>query len=137
MDKELWYIYKKKYYSAIKRKASELVLMRWRNLEPIIQNEVSQKEKNKYILTAAWHRNNCEEIPHLQWQRSPSKMVGTGAAAAQGKNNMSLKDEFPGSVGAQYATGDQWRNNSRKNEGMEPKQKQHRIVDMNGDGNKA
>jgi len=43
-----------------------------------------------------------------------------------------LKDEFPRSVGAQYATGDHWRNNSRKNEGMEPKQKQHPAVDVTG-----
>ena len=48
-----------------------------------------------------------------------------------------LKDELPRSVGAQYATGDQWRNNSRKNEGMEPKQKQHPFVDMTGDGSKV
>ena len=41
-----------------------------------------------------------------------------------------LKDELPRSVGAQYATGDQWRNNSRKNEEMEPKQKQHPVVDV-------
>ena len=44
-----------------------------------------------------------------------------------------LKDELPRSVGAQYATGDQWRNNPRKNEGMEPKQKQHPVVDGTGD----
>ena len=44
-----------------------------------------------------------------------------------------LKDELPRSVGAQYATGDQWRNNSRKKEGMEPKQKQHPEVDVTGD----
>ena len=50
---------------------------------------------------------------------------------------MSLNDEFPRSVGAQYATGDQWRNNSRKNEGMEPKQKQHRVVDVTVHGSKA
>ena len=43
------------------------------------------------------------------------------------------KDELPRSVGAQYATGDQWRNNSRKNEEMEPKQKQHPVVDVTGD----
>ena len=43
-----------------------------------------------------------------------------------------LKDELPRSIGAQYATGDPWRNNSRKNEGMEPKQKQHPAVDMTG-----
>ena len=43
-----------------------------------------------------------------------------------------LKDELPRSVGAQYGTGDQWRNNSRKNEETEPKQKQHPLVDVNG-----
>ena len=48
-----------------------------------------------------------------------------------------LKDELPRSVGAQYATGDQWRNNSRKNEGMEPKQNQHPVVDMTGDRRKV
>ena len=46
------------------------------------------------------------------------------------QNDRILKDELPKSVGAQYATGDQWRNNSRKNEGMEPKQKQHPVVDV-------
>ena len=50
--KELWCIYTMEYYSAIKRNTFETVLMRWMNLEPIIQSEVSQKEKNKYhILT--------------------------------------------------------------------------------------
>ena len=44
------------------------------------------------------------------------------------QKDRTLKDELPRSVGAQYATGDQWRNNSRKNEGMEPKQKQHLVV---------
>ena len=44
-----------------------------------------------------------------------------------------LKEELPRSVGAQYATGDQWRNNSRKNEGMEPKQKQYPVMDVTGD----
>ena len=45
--------------------------------------------------------------------------------------------ELPRSVGAQYATGDQWRNNSRKNEGMEPKQKQHPVVDVAGNRSKV
>ena len=45
------------------------------------------------------------------------------------QKNRTLKDQLPRSVGAQYATGDQWRNNSRKNEGMEPKQKQYPVVD--------
>ena len=48
-----------------------------------------------------------------------------------------LKDELPRSLGAQYATGDQWRNNIRKNEGIEPKQKQHPVVDRTGDGSKV
>ena len=47
-----------------------------------------------------------------------------------------LKEELPRSVGAQYATGDQWRNNSRKNEGMEPKQKQYPVVDGTDDRSK-
>ena len=45
------------------------------------------------------------------------------------QKDMTQKDELPGSVGAQYANGDQWRNNSRKNEGMEPKQEQYPVVD--------
>ena len=49
------------------------------------------------------------------------------------KNDRILKEELPRSVGAQYATGHQWRYNSRKNEGMEPKQKQYPVVDMTGD----
>ena len=53
------------------------------------------------------------------------------------QKDRTLKDELPKSVGAQYATGDQWRNNSRKNEGMEPKQKQHPVVDVTSDGHKV
>ena len=48
-----------------------------------------------------------------------------------------LKDELPRSVGAQYATGEKWRNNTRKNKETEPKQKQHPVVDMTGDGSKV
>ena len=48
-----------------------------------------------------------------------------------------LKDELPRSVDAQYATGDQWKNNSRKNEGLETKQKQHSVVDVTGDRSKV
>ena len=53
------------------------------------------------------------------------------------QKDRTLKDELPRLVGAQYATGDQWRNNSRKNEETEPKQKQHPAVDVTGDGSKA
>ena len=53
------------------------------------------------------------------------------------QNDRMLKEELPRSVGAQYATGDKWRNNSRKNEGMEPKQKQYPGVDVTGDRSKV
>ena len=53
------------------------------------------------------------------------------------QNDTILKDELPRSVAAQYATGDQWRNNSKKNEKTESKQKQHPAVDVTGDGSKV
>ena len=52
------------------------------------------------------------------------------------QKDKTLKDELPRSVGAKYASGDQWRNSSRKNEEMEPKQKQYPVVDVTGDGSK-
>ena len=53
------------------------------------------------------------------------------------QNDSIPREELPSSVGAQYATGDQWRNNSRKNVGMEPKQKQYPVVDVTGDRSKV
>ena len=53
------------------------------------------------------------------------------------QNDRILKEEFPRSVGAQYATGDQWRNNSRNNEERESKQKQHPVVDVTGNRSKV
>ena len=53
------------------------------------------------------------------------------------QNDRIPKEELPRSVGAQYTTGDQWRTNSRKNEGMEPKQKQHQVVNVTADGSKV
>ena len=53
------------------------------------------------------------------------------------QKDRTLKDELPRSVGTQYATGDQCRNNSRKNERMEPKQKQHPLMDVTGDRSKV
>ena len=53
------------------------------------------------------------------------------------QKDRTLKDELPRSVGTQYATGDQWRNNSRENEGMEPKQKEYPVVDGTGDRSKV
>ena len=53
------------------------------------------------------------------------------------QKDMTLKDELPRSVGAQYATGEEWKNNSRKNEEMEPKKKQCPVMDVTGDGSKV
>ena len=52
------------------------------------------------------------------------------------QNGMTLKDELPRLVGAQYAAGEEWRNSSRKNEEMEPKQNPHPVVNVMGDGSK-
>ena len=82
--KKLWYIYTMEYYSAIKRNAFESVLMRWMNLESIIQTEVSQKEKDKYSIlmyisekamatpssTLAW------KIP---WMKEPGRLQSMGS----------------------------------------------------------
>ena len=53
------------------------------------------------------------------------------------QKRMTLKEELPRSVGAQYATGDQWRNNSRKKDETQPKRKHHPVVDVTGDGSKV
>ena len=53
--RKLWYIYIIEYYSAIKKNAFESVLMRWIKLEPVIQSEVSQKEKHQYIIAYIWN----------------------------------------------------------------------------------
>ena len=63
-------------------------------------------------------QNSCLENPMNSMKRQKDR---------------TLKDELPRSVGAQYATGDQWRNNCRKNEDTEPKQRQHPVVDVTGD----
>ena len=53
------------------------------------------------------------------------------------QKDITLKDEYPRQVGAQYATGEEWRYSSGKNEGVEPKQKQHPALDVTGDGSKV
>ena len=62
--------------------------------------------------------------PHEQYEKAKKK-------------KRILKEKLPRSVGAQYATGDEWRNNSRKNEGMDPKQKEYPAVDVTGDRSKV
>ena len=67
-------------------------------------------------------QNSCLENPMNSMKRQKER---------------TLKDELPRSVGTQYATGEEWRNNSRKNEDMEPKRKQCPVVDVTGDGSKV
>ena len=63
--------------------------------------------------------------------------IPTQVNSMKRQNDRIPKKELPRSVGAQYATGDQWKNNSRKNKGIEPKQKQYPAVDVTGDGSKV
>ena len=63
--------------------------------------------------------------------------LGNPMNSMKKQKDRTLKDEIPRSLSAQYATGDQWRNNSRNNEGMEPKQKQYPVVDVTGDRSKV
>ena len=74
-----------------------------------------------------------------EWNGKPFQhsCLETPTNSMKRQKDMTLKDELPRSVGAQYATGDQWRNNSRKNEETEPKQKQYPVVDVTGDRSKG
>ena len=64
------------------------------------------------------------------WEAAVHGVMKSQTRLKQLSSSSSSKGELPGLVGAQYATGDQWRNNSRKNEGMDPKQKQYPVVDV-------
>ena len=72
-----------------------------------------------------------------EWQTTSVFLLEKPMNSMKRQKDRTLKDELPRSVGAQYATGDQWRNNSRKNDGMEPKKQQYPVVDMTGEGSKV
>ena len=78
-----------------------------------------------------WSTGECNGNP-LQYSCLENPMN-----SMKRQKDRTLKDELPRSVGAQYASGDQWRNNFRKNEGRRPKQKQHPVVDVTGDRSKV
>ena len=103
------------------------------NIENIALSEMYQTQKDIFCI-----------IP-------PDRMLSTGEGTGKPlqysclenpmnsrkrQNDRIPKEELPRSLSVQYATGDQWRNNSRKNEGMEPKQKQYPAVDVTGDRSK-
>ena len=75
--------------------------------------------------------------PERKWQTTSVFLPGEPHEQSEKQKDRTLKEELPRSVGAQYAAGDQWRNNSRKNEEMGPKRKQHPVVDVTGDGSKV
>ena len=72
-----------------------------------------------------------------EWQITSVFLPWEPREQYENAKNKTLKDELPRSIGAQYATGDQWRANSRKNEKMVPKQKQYPVVYVTGDGSKV
>ena len=82
--KKLWYVYTMEYYSSTKRNTFESVLMRWMNLEPIIQSEVSQKEKDKYCILT--HISEKAMAPHsstlawkIPWMEEPAGLQSMGS----------------------------------------------------------
>ena len=72
-----------------------------------------------------------------EWQTNLVFWLENPVNSMKRQKVMTLKDELPRVVGAKYAAGDQLRNNSRKNEVMEPKRKQHQLVDLTVDGSKV
>ena len=85
--KKLWYIYTIEYYSAIKRNTLESVLMRWMNVEPIIQNEVSQKEKDKYILmhVNGIQKNGTEEFIYRSTMEKQTQSLDSWTQGERGR----------------------------------------------------
>ena len=90
--KKLWYIYTMEYYSAIKRNTFESVLMRWMNLEPIIQSKMSQKEKDKYhILTHIYgiQTNGIEEFTYRATvEKQTEQTYGHSSGEKEGEGGM-------------------------------------------------
>ena len=94
---------------------------------------------NKSLKCSTWMQSQNDRIISVHFQGKPLQYscLENPMNSMKRQNDRILKEELPRSVGAQYATGDQWRNNSRKNEGMEPKQKQYPVADMTGDRSKV
>ena len=92
-----------------------------------------------YIAIRAGHGGKVwQNVVHWrqEWQTTLVFLPWEPQEQYERQNDRILKEKLPRSVGAQYATEDQWRNNSRKNEEAEPKQKQHPAMDVTGDGSK-
>ena len=85
----------------------------------------------------SWWRVLTKHGPLENGMANHSSILALSMNSMKRQKDKTLKDELPRSVGAQYITGDQWRNNSRKNEETEPKWKKSPVVDMTGDGSKV
>ena len=86
-----------------------------------------------------WSRGHWQNVVHWrrEWQTTSVFLPWEPHEQYERQNDRILEEELLRSVGVQYATGDQWRNNSRKNEGMEPMQKEYPVVDVTGDRRKV
>ena len=100
---------------------------------------MAQLVKNPPAMRDIWVRSLGWEDPLEKGKATHCSILAceNPMNSMKGQNDRILKEELLRSVGAQYATGDQWRNNSRKNEGMESKQKQYPAVDVTGDRSKV
>ena len=90
MDKIAWYIYTMEYYSAIKKNTFESVLMRWMKLEPIIQSEVSQKEKHQYSIQSIFHIYGIPYSIYMEFR----KMVTITLHMRQQKRHRCIEQSF-------------------------------------------
>ena len=98
----------------------------------------------KYILPVSMEWRNSNPVPHWvvsylcgEFDLYEFEFLIWNLNSVVNLKDRTLKDELSRSVGAQYATGDKWRNHSRKNEETKPKWKQHPVVDVTGDGSKV
>ena len=107
----------------------------WRSKESFRKYNVEHKNSQLYYLIESniQHNLTATYMPSLN-SNNYSLLKQTSLLR---QNDRILKEKLPRSVGAQCATGEQWRNNSRKKEGMEPKQKQYPVVDVTGDRSKV
>ena len=95
--KKSWYVYTMEYYPAIKRNTFEPILMRWINLEPIVQSEVSQKEKNKYLIVMHIHRiqkNGSEEFTYRAAMEKQTQRMTYGHGKMEGEDEMYRKSNM-------------------------------------------
>ena len=111
---------------------------------PTRTTALSNSEKPSHACEAAQDERVMEERSDRMWSTGEGNgkplqysCLENPMNSMKRQKDRTLRDGLPRSVGAQYATGHQWRNNSRKNERMEPKQKQHPVVDGTGDKSKV